>query len=100
MGDTISGTEDTDPIRLDGPVTARAASALHARMVRTLQAGRPITVDASDTECLHVAIVQLLVAAEIAARSSNLSFSLIAPDDGACRAAFARAGLAVPGAIH
>ena len=97
MDDVIFGTAGSGPIRLDGEVTARAAAGLHARLVAALQAGHPLTVDTSASETVHVAILQVLVAADIAARTQNLPFSLIAPPDGACRTAFARAGLAVPG---
>lgn len=90
-------TDQTETkIVLDGEIGPRDAAALHGQMLQTLEAGRALVVDSSGASSVHVAILQLLVAGAAAARSRQSDFTLIAPPDGACRAAFDRAGLAVP----
>jgi len=92
-----SEATEIEPIVLENEIPARDAGNLHARMVETLDAGSGLTVDTARATSIHVAILQLMVAADAAARKRELSFTLIAPAEGACEEAFARAGLAMPG---
>lgn len=63
-------------IRLDGPVDIAAAAELKAALLDALGSGCELCLSLADVTCLDVTVVQLLWAAERAARARSVPFKI------------------------
>jgi hypothetical protein len=97
MDPETSAAPDLDPILLSDDIGPRDAGDLQASLLRAFGSGADVVVDTTRATSVHVAILQVLVAAERQAGDLGRSFSLVAPASGACASSFSRAGLALPG---
>lgn len=83
-------------LELEGDLRPRDASALHEALLVALSGEDEILVDARRVTSLDVSILQVLIAADIAAEKLGRAITLLRVPEGAVEATFARAGLAIP----
>jgi anti-anti-sigma regulatory factor len=83
-------------LELEGNLGPRDASALHEALLVALGGEDEVVVDARRVTSLDVSILQVLIAADIAAEKLGRTITLLRESEGAVEATFARAGLAIP----
>ena len=77
MGVTMSQTEETTAIRLDGAIDIAVAAELKASLLEALKLGRQICISTEAATDLDVAAFQLLWAAGREARRAGLKFTVM-----------------------
>jgi len=95
ISDAIDQTK-AGALELEGNLGPRDASALHEALLVALGGEDEIVVDARRVTSLDVSILQVLIAADIAAEKLGRTITLLRESEGAVEATFARAGLAIP----
>ncbi len=91
---TVEQNESESQIIFQGSVNIAAALDLKALLVQALAGGRPLVVNFSAATDLDVTAMQLLRAAEQAARKASVNFTVTVPLPESIAAAFLEAGLA------
>jgi anti-anti-sigma regulatory factor len=84
---------DLTRLELDGALTTRFASALHARLQTAVAAHRWLAIDCAAAEDVDLSFIQLLIAARVSARALGHEVGLARAADGVLRAALLAAGL-------
>ncbi|MBJ7535756.1 STAS domain-containing protein [Rhodomicrobium vannielii ATCC 17100] len=85
-----------ESLELEGNLGPRDASELHVALLAALGGEDEVVVDARRVTSLDVSILQVLIAADIAAEKLGRTITLLRVPEGAVEATFARAGLAIP----
>ncbi|MFT4080721.1 STAS domain-containing protein [Rhodomicrobium sp.] len=83
-------------LELEGDLGPRNASGLHEALLAALAGEDEVLVDATRVTSLDVSILQVLIAAHVAAEKLGRTITLLRTPEGAVETTFARAGLAIP----
>jgi ABC-type transporter Mla MlaB component len=89
---TLEREEELSRIRLEGEVGIAAAAELKSLLVQALGSGRQVRVSLLSLTELDVTAVELLWAALLQAKASNLSFTIEAPVPSMVTSALLQAG--------